>query len=58
MTLLTEVETARRLGVSTEYLRKRLRECGIAKRPGGFRSKVAYAPPSVSTSRETLDLLE
>jgi transposase-like protein len=41
---LTVAETARRLGVSTEYLCKRLRDCGIAKRPGSFRPKVAYRP--------------
>ena len=30
------VECAERLGVSTEYLRKRLTEAGLAKRPGTF----------------------
>ena len=29
------------LGVSDEYLRKRLRECGLAKRPGSFVPKLA-----------------
>ena len=41
---LTVAEAARWLGVSTEFLRKRLRDCGIAKRPGSFRPKVAYRP--------------
>ena len=36
---LTILETAEALGVGGEYVRKRLRECGIAKRPGTFRRK-------------------
>ena len=38
---LTVRELAETFGVSDEYLRKRLREFGIAKRPGSFRPKLA-----------------
>lgn len=41
---LTIKESAHLLGVGTEYLRKRLRECGIAKRPGTFRPKTEHPP--------------
>ena len=41
---LTVKQTATALGVSDEYVRKRLRECGIAKRPGSFTPKTMYAP--------------
>lgn len=34
---MSVVECAERFGVSTEYLRKRLTEAGLAKRPGTFR---------------------
>lgn len=38
---LTIRELTRAFGVSDEYLRKRLRQAGIAKRPGTFRAKLA-----------------
>lgn len=38
---LTVRELAETFGVSDEYLRKRLREFGISKRPGSFRPKLA-----------------
>ena len=38
------VETAAMLGVSTEYLRKRLGEAGLIKRPGTFTAHVPWEP--------------
>ncbi|MGH9185030.1 MAG: hypothetical protein ACRD0U_04305 [Acidimicrobiales bacterium] len=40
----TVAETARILAVSDEYVRRRLRECGIAKRPGTFAPKIRTDP--------------
>lgn len=41
---LNLVETAGELGVSTEYLRKRLDQAGLIKRPGTFTPHSAYCP--------------
>lgn len=38
---LTIRELTVMFGVSDEYLRKRLRQCGLAKRPGSFQAKLA-----------------
>jgi transposase len=41
---MSVVECARRLGVSTEYLRKRLTEAGLAKRPGTYTPHTGWRP--------------
>lgn len=66
---LTVRELTEVFGVSDEYLRKRLRELGLAKRPGSFRPKLArdradlmadavelYAPPG-TTMRDVAEEL-
>lgn len=37
-------ETAERLAVGPEYLRRRLRDCGITRRPGRYGPKTPYGP--------------
>ena len=51
---MTIEKTARHFGVSDEYLRKRIAETKLTRRPGSFTSKTKWSPPALQAKAAEL----